>query len=352
MPAVPNLGPRGRRREPRMEVTRMKLTLARSFALAFTLAASVFTAGAQTSSPAATKWPTQPVRFIVPFPAGSAPDVLIRQVGIKLTEKWGQPVLVDNRPGGSGVIGMTALMTAPVDGSTFGFVQGSAISVAPSTIKGVSYDFQRDFVPVTLAAVTPFLLGVPADSPYKTLGEFIAAAKQKPNAIEVADNGRGTAPHLAAALLGLQSGAQFLHVHYPGGGQAMQGMLGGQTKMMVESYNIMAGNVEGGRMRILASMADRVEPGLERFPLATQTVPGAQAHGWFAVIARKGVPADILAKLNHDMGEALLLPDIVAKSRDLGVYPRPGTPEQLARFVEADRKTWQVVLDKLNIKPE
>lgn len=300
----------------------------------------------------AAKWPAQAVRFIVPFPAGSAPDVLIRLVGAKLGEKWGQGVIVDNRPGGSGVIGMNSILAAPADGYSFGFVQGSAISVAPSTIKGVSYDFNRDFVPVTLAAVAPFMLAVPGNSPHKTLADFIAAARARPQGVEVADNGRGTAPHLASALLGLQSGAQFLEVHYPGGAQAMQATLGGQTQMMVETYNVVAGNVQGGRMRILASMGDRVEPGLEAFPLASKTVPGAVAHGWFAVIAKKGVDARVLAKLNKDMNEALLLPEVVAKSRELGTYPRPGTPEQLARYIAEDRKTWQDVLDKLNIKPE
>lgn len=306
-------------------------------------------AHAQTS---VVKWPTQPVRFVVPFPAGSAPDVVIRYVGVKLTNKWGQAVIVDNKPGGSGVIGMNAILNSPNEGSTFGFVQGSAISVAPSTIKGVTYDFGRDFAPVTLAAVAPFILAVPADSPYKTLAEFMAAAKAKPQGIEVADNGRGTAPHLASALLGLQSGAQFLEVHYPGGAQAMQATMGGQTKMMVETYNVVAGNVLGGKMRVLASMGDRIEPGLEQFPLANKTVPGAVAYGWFAVIAKKGVDAAVLAKLNKDIGEALLLPDVVAKSRELGVYPRPGTPEQLTQYINEDRKTWQGVLDKLNIKPE
>ncbi|MDD2926255.1 tripartite tricarboxylate transporter substrate binding protein [Rhodoferax sp.] len=304
---------------------------------------------AQTTS---TKWPTAPVRFVVPFPAGSAPDVLIRFVGVKLTEKWGQPVIVDNKPGGSGVIGMNAILNSPADGSVFGFVQGSAISVAPSIIKGVNYDFNRDFVPVTLAAVLPFVLTVPADSPYKTLADFIAAAKAKPQSIEVADPGRGTAPHLAATLLSMQSGVQFLEVHYPGGAQSIQATLGGQTKMMVDSYNVVAGNVQGGRMRVLASMADRVEPGLEQFPLANKSVPGAAAYGWFAVIAKKGVPAAALAKMNKDMGEALLLPDVVAKSHELGTYPRPGTPEQLAQYINEDRKTWQRVLDHLNIKPE
>lgn len=298
------------------------------------------------------KWPTAPVRFVVPFPAGSAPDVLIRFVGIKLTEKWGQAVIVDNKPGGSGVIGMNAILNSPTDGSVFGFVQGSAISVAPSIIKGVNYEFNHDFVPVTLAAVLPIVLAVPADSPYKTLADFIAAAKSKPQSLEVADVGRGTTPHLASAFLGMQAGAQFLEVHYPGGAQAIQATLGGQTKMMVDSYNVVAGNVQGGRMRVLASMADRVEPGLEQFPLANKTVPGAVAYGWFAVIAKKGVAPAVLAKMNKDMGEALMLPDVVAKSRELGTYPRPGTPEQLVQYINEDRKTWQRVLDKLNIKPE
>ena len=259
---------------------------------------------------------------------------------------------MDNKPGGSGVVGMSNLLNSPADGYHFGFVQGSAISVAPSTIKGVNYDYARDFVSVTLAAVAPFVLTVPGDSPYKTLGDFMADARKQAPGLEVSENGRGTAPHLASALLAMQGQANFLHVHYPGGAQAMQGMLGGQTKMMVETFNVVAGNEAAGKVRVLASMGDRVEPGLEKFPLARSAVPGAVAHGWFAVIARKGVSAEVLAKLNKDMAEALLQPDVVAKSRELGVYPRPGTPEQLDQFIQNDRKTWQVVLDKLNIKPE
>ncbi|MBY4596935.1 tripartite tricarboxylate transporter substrate binding protein [Ottowia caeni] len=300
----------------------------------------------------AAKWPTGPVRFVVPFPAGSAPDVLIRFIGVKLAEKWGQSVVVDNKPGGSGVIGMNTILNAPADGSVFGFVQGSAISVAPSLIKGVQYEFHRDFVPITLAAVLPFVLAVPADSPYKTLADLIAAAKSSPQGIEVADVGRGTAPHLAQALLGMQAGVQFMEVHYPGGAQSIQATLGGQVKMMVDSYNVVASNVQGGRLRILASMADRPEPGLDKFPLAKQTVPGAVAGGWFAVIGKKGLDPATVARVNKDVGDVLRLPDVVAKSHELGTYPRPGTPQELAQFIDEDRKTWQSVLDKLKIRPE
>lgn len=130
-----------------------------------------------------TKWPRGPVRFVVPFPAGSAPDVLIRFIGVRLTEKWGQSIVVDNKPGGSGVIGMNTILNSPADGSVFGFVQGSAISIAPSLIKGVNYEFHRDFVPVTLAAVLPLVMAVPTDSPYKTLADLIAAAKANPKGI-------------------------------------------------------------------------------------------------------------------------------------------------------------------------
>ena len=301
---------------------------------------------------AATAWPAQPVRFVVPFPAASAPDVLIRLVGEHLSRQWGQAVVVDNRPGGSGVIGMNHLLASPADGYTVGFVQGSAISVAPSLIRGVGYDFQRDFAPITLAAAAPFMLAVPADSPYRTLADLIADARQRPEGVEVSDNGRGTAPHLAAALLGLKAGVRFLHVHYTGGAQQMQAVLGGQTRMMVETYNVIAGAVQGGRLRVLASMGDRVEPGLEAFPLARDTVPGAVAHGLFAVIAKKGVDAAVLACIHQGMGEALRDPAVLAKSRELGVYPRPGTPAQLAQVIDEDRRTWQGVLDALHIAPE
>ena len=306
--------------------------------------------GQPTHSPE--NWLTAPVRFVVPFPAGAAPDVLIRYVGTKLGERWGKPIVIDNRPGGSGSIGMNAILNAPTDGSTLGFVQGSAISLAPSLIKGVSYDFERDFSPITLAAVLPLVLAVPVDSPYKTVSDLIAAARIKPQGVEVADVGRGTAPHLAASLLGMQAGVEFLHVHYQGGAQALQGTLGGQTKMMVDSYNVVVGNVQGGKLRILATMADRVEPGLEEFPLANKDVPGAVAYGWFAVIAKKGLPPHVLAKINKDMNEVLSLPDVIAKSKEMGTYNRPGTPEELVRFVREDRRTWQRVLDRLKIMPE
>jgi tripartite-type tricarboxylate transporter receptor subunit TctC len=314
-------------------------------------AAALLALGAQAPAQAQA-WPQKPVRFIVPFPAGSAPDVMVRFLGTKLADKWGQQVLVENRPGASGVIGMQAILTAPGDGYTFGFAQGSALSVAPATIKNATYEFGRDFAPVGLVATSPFLIAVAADSPYKTLDDLVRAAKAKPGSIEIADNGRATLPHLAAALLGLNAGAEFLHVHYQGGAQAMQATLAGETKAQVEPLVTMFGMVQAGRMRVLASFGDRVEPGLEPYPLATKAFPGTDGQGWYAVVARKDTPAAVVQKANADLNEALARPDVIAKYREFAAYPRPGTPADLARFVAEDTKKWNTVVQRLGIKPE
>lgn len=219
---------------------------------------------------------------------------------------------------------MNAILNAPADGTVFGLVQGSEISLAPSLIKAVNYEFHRDVQPITLAAVLPMVFAVPAGSPYKSLTDVMEGDKIHPKGIEVADVGRGTVPHLAATLMGLRGGVDFLSVHFQGGTQARQATIGGQTEMMVGSYNVVAGNVHGGKLRVLATMADRTEPGLEQFPLAKDAAPGAIAAGWFAVVAKKDLNAAIAAKMNKDMGEALLLPEVVAGSRDLGNLQPPG----------------------------
>jgi len=295
-------------------------------------------------------WPNQPVRFVIPFPGGSTPDAMMRLLGDYLSKRWGQPVVVDNRPGASGVIGMKTILAAPANGYTFGFVQGSAISIVPSTIKDVGYDYERDFAPVILASVSPLLLAVPFNSPYHTLDDLLKSAKTKAESVEVADPGQATTPHLAAALLGIKSGARFLHVHFQGGPQALQSLIGGQTQAQIEGYNVFAPMVQSGRIRILASLGDRVEPGLESIPLASATVPEAVAYGWFGVVARKGTEASVISRLNRDFAIALREPEIVAKAREFGVYPRPSSPEDLDSHIARDRKHWDSVLKTLNIQ--
>jgi hypothetical protein len=186
------------------------------------------------------------------------------------------------------VIGVTTALNAPADGYTFLLTQGSAIVVVPRTIKGVKYDFNRDFVPVAMVATSPLVIAVRTDSPFRTLADLVQAAKTKPEAIEVADVGLYTIPHLAAANLAHNAGVRFLHMHFQGGPAAMQDTLGGHAKAVFETLGPILGMVQGGKLRVLASMSDRVEKGLEKYPLAQDTVPGAVAQGWFSLIARKG----------------------------------------------------------------
>lgn len=297
-------------------------------------------------------WPTKPVRFVIPFPGGSATDVLGRHVAHALTEKWGKQVIIDNKPGGSGVIGVSSVLNSPADGYTFLLTQGSAIVVVPRTIRGVTYDFNRDFVPVAMVATSPLMIAVPTDSPFKTLADLVAAAKAKPESMEVADVGLNTIPHLAAANLAHKAGIQFLHVHYQGGPPAITATIGGQAKAVFETLGPIRSMVEGGKLKVLASMSDRVEKGLEKYPLAKDTVPGAVAQGWFSLIARKGTNEAVVRKVNADVNEALARPNIVAKFHELGAYPRPGSPADLAAYYEADHKFWGEVIERLDIKPE
>jgi tripartite-type tricarboxylate transporter receptor subunit TctC len=323
----------------------------RDFMSSFIFAVAL-TFGAIPNAFAQDAWPTKPVRFVIPFPGGSATDVLARHVAHALSEKWSKQVVIDNKPGGSGVIGVTSVLNSPADGYTFLFTQGSAIVVVPRTIRGVTYEFNRDFVPVAMIATSPLMIAVPTDSPFKTLGDMVAAAKAKPESIEVADVGLNTIPHLAAANLAHKAGVKFLHVHYQGGPPAITATIGGQAKAVFETLGPIRSMVQGGKLKVLASMSDRVEKGLERYPLAKDTVPGAVAQGWFSLIARKGTNEAIVRKANADVNEVLAHPDIIAKFDEMAAYPRPGSPAELAAFYEADRKFWGEVIDTLDIKPE
>ena len=266
----------------------------------------------------AQNWPERPVKFIIPFPAGSAPDVLMRQLAVKLSEKWGHQLVIDNKPGGSGVIGINAVLAAPTDGYTFSYAQGSAIAIVPRTLKAATYDYKRDFVPVGLVATSPIIIAVPVDSPYKTLADLTKDAKAHPSQIDLADVGMASVPHLAAETIGLGAGVKFMHVHYQGGPPAIQATVGGQTKAVFETLGPLLGMIQGNKLRVLASMSDRVEPGLEKYPLAKSTVKDAVAQGWFAVIAKKGVDPEIIKKLNADLNDALKQPDVVEKFKEHG----------------------------------
>ena len=257
--------------------------------LGLALASTMGPAFAQATSGA--KWPTKAVRLIVPFPGGSAPDVIVRHVAQVLGNKWQQTVIVDNRPGGSGVIGLNNLLTSPVDDHTFAFTQGSAISIVPRTIKNIPFNIERDFVPVSFSMLAPLVLAVPVDSPYKSVQQFIDAAKARPGALPVADVGEYWYRHLAGESFGLNANVKFLHIHFTGGPPAIQATIGGHTEAVIEGMGPILPFVQSGRLRVLGSFGSEPYPGLEKVELISKSAPKTVIDGWFATIARKGTSA-------------------------------------------------------------
>ena len=299
-----------------------------------------------------TRWPNKPVRIIIPFPGGSAPDVIVRHVAQVLTEKWKETVIVDNRPGGSGVIGLNNLLTSPVDDHTFAFTQGSAISIVPRTIKNIPFNVDRDFVPVSFSMLAPIELAVPVDSPYKTVKEFIDAARRKPESVTIADVGSYSYPHLAGEFMGLNAGVKFLHIHFQGGPPAIQATIGGHTQAVIEGMGPLYPHVQSGRLRILGSFGDRVYPGLEKVELIKDTAPGTTIDGWFATIARKGTSAGVIERLNAAINDSMDTPEVQKALKEQVLLAHRGPPADLKNFIDKENARWSVVMDKLGVKPE
>ena len=303
-------------------------------------------------APAASVWPTKPVKFVVPFPAGSPPDYAIRSITERLASRWGQPVLVENRPGASGIIGVNTALQAPADGHTFLFAQGSALSIVPRTVKGVQFDYKRDFVPVALAAIAPIVLAVRADDELNKFEDLIALAKAQPEKIDMGNPGKATIPHLAAEVIGLNAKVKFYPIYFQGGPAAVAALLGKNIRVVVDGYGAVQSQVAAGKLKVLAVMADQVYPGLEAFALTTRVVPDTAVMGWFGVYARKGTEEAVVAKVNADMNAALNSPDIVAKFREIGTYIKSGPPAALDAFTVSEQKFWAEKLEALGIKPE
>ncbi|GGX25236.1 hypothetical protein GCM10007242_36150 [Pigmentiphaga litoralis] len=318
--------------------------------IALALASTVAPAFAQTASGA--KWPTKPVRLIVPFPGGSAPDVIVRHVAQVLGEKWKQTAIVDNRPGGSGVIGLNNLLTSPVDDHTFAFTQGSAISIVPRTIKNIPFNIERDFVPVSFSMLAPLVLAVPVDSPYKSVQQFIDAAKARPGALPVADVGVYSYPHLAGEFFGLNANVKFLHIHFTGGPPAIQATIGGHTEAVIEGMGPILPFVQSGRLRVLGSFGSEPYPGLEKVELISKSAPKTVIDGWFATIARKGTSASVIERLNADINQAMDAPEVQRALKEQVLFARKGPPSDLKKWIDDENAKWGVVMDRLGIKPE
>ena len=312
-------------------------------------------AGAQTPTPvaaAAAAWPTKPVRLIVPFPAGAAPDVIARLLAERLTAVWGQAVVVDNRPGAGGITGMSQLVQATADGYTLGFVPAAVVTLTPQLFKNPQFSIDTQLVPVGAVGTSPMMIVVPQASPVKTLAGLIADAKAQPGKLNFAAAQTNSLPHLTGEMLGRTTQASFYTVPYSGSATATTALLSGEVAFGVDGLPALAQYVQGGRLRALAVTSRDRLPGFESVPTAGETLAGFESVGWFGLFARTGTPAGIVDHVNRDLNAVLQQPALIARLAELGVYPQPGSPQAFGDFVRTQRVAWKKVVDDLGLQPQ
>lgn len=313
-------------------------------ALALAMAAPAF---AQTAG-----YPDKPIHIIVPYPPGGFNDTLARTLGIKLQAAWGQPVVVDNKPGGATVIGLEAMVKAPADGYTLAIIPFS-FAVNPYLIAKLPYDANKDFAPITLAASTANLLVVPAASPYNTMKDLLAAAKAKPGSLSYASTGIGSSNHLSMEKFKQIAGVDMVHVAYKGSAPAVADLLGGHVQVMFDNISNVLPHVKSGKLKALAVTTPVRSPMTPDVPTVIEAgVPGYEVGVWFGVAAPAATPKPIVDKLHAEIVKILQMPDVKEKFSAQGVDSIGSTPEQFTAHVQAQSAMWGKVVKDAGIKVE
>jgi len=302
---------------------------------------------------AAQSWPTKPVRFILSQPAGSSPDIVARLLGDRLSRLWGQAVVVENRPGGQNVIGAQAAARAPADGYSFYYGTTAALVINSYTLKTMPYDPVKDFIPVGMIGLSPFLIAANPGFPAKTIAELIAMGKAEPGKISMATEGQKTFGGMVGEMLQATAGAKFLHVPYSGVGPGIQDTIAGRTQITVQAAAAAMRFVTSGQLRAIAVSGSGPLPELPNVPTIASTYPGFDYVGWHALVAPAGTPREIVQRVNRDMDQVLKDPEIVKRLADLGpITEGAGTPESLGQFLAAERTRWAKLVKDVGIQPE
>jgi tripartite-type tricarboxylate transporter receptor subunit TctC len=299
---------------------------------------------------AAQSWPQKPVRFIVPFPPGGATDISARLLGEKLTQIWGQTVVIENRGGAGGGVGAAEAARATPDGYTLFFPSGSVVTANQHIYERMNYDPEKDFIPVTNVVSGPQVLTVPASSPYKTVKELIDAARAQPGKLTFGHAGIGSQTHLAAENFVWQAKIDAIAVPYKGEGPGLAGLVGGETTFFVGNLAASIGHITGGRLRALGVTSKTEAPQLPGVPPIAKTVPGFENTGWFGIVAPAGTPKDVVQKVYRDTKRALEATDLKARLYVQGLAPVGNTPEQMGRAMKEETALWARVVKERKIR--
>jgi tripartite-type tricarboxylate transporter receptor subunit TctC len=299
---------------------------------------------------AAQAFPNKPIRWILPYPPGGGSDTIARPVARKLSENIGQQVVVDNRGGAGGNIGMEVAARAAPDGYTIVMGLTAQLAVNPALYQKIPYDPIRDFEPITLLANGAYLLVAHPSLPAKTMKEVIAIAKKRPDEILYASSGNGSGAHLASELLNNMTGIKLKHVPYKGGGPALVDTISGQTQLLFATPIASAGHLAAGRLRAIAvSTTKRVSSMPDVPTVAESGVPGFDAGVWYAMLAPKGTPREIINRLNEEFRKVLGDPAIRSFLTKSGVDPDGSTPEELGKYIRSELAKWAKVVKSSNI---
>ena len=322
---------------------------ARSFVAAAVCAAvTLYAAGA-----AAQAWPAKPIRLMVPFPPGGSTDIVARIVAQKLSERLGQPIVIENRGGAGGTIGTAVIAKSPPDGYNLTVASTSTHVVAPGVYARLDYDPVKDFAPVGLMAVSPYLLVVNPAVPAKSLQELVALARKQPGKLNYASAGVGSTTQLAMEMLKSASGTFMLHIPYNGNGPAGTALIGGQVEVLFGSLPALLPHAKSGRARALAVGTPKRSPSLPEIPTVAELgYPGFDASLWLAIMAPAGTPPPIIERLNKEIVALVSAADTREAFDKAGTEPLTGTPADLAAMIRDGLPKYAQIIKTAGIKPE
>lgn len=316
-------------------------TLARIAGL-LTFAAAAATASAQT-------YPSKPIKLIVPYATGGFTDALARQLAQKFSESMGQSVIVENKPGASTIIGVSAAAKAPADGYTLLLTTG-AMTINPHLFPKLPYDAERDFAPIGRVVDLPYVLVAHPSLPVNSFKEFLAYAKANPDKINFGTPGNGTVPHLGMQLLEDAARISVQKVHYKGNGPALTDLVGGQINLLLDGLQQPLPFITSGKLKVLAAASLKRLPSLPDVPTISETFPGFESGTWYQLLAPAGTPAPIIARLNAEIEKFTKDPALRDKMLSQGGIMHSSTPQELAAYSKAETKRWGEIISKAGIK--
>ena len=299
------------------------------------------------------EWPARPVKFIVSQASGTSPDITARYLADRLARLWNQQVLIENRPGGQNVPGAQAAARSPADGYNYFYATSAAIVGNPHTFKHLPYDPEKDFTPVAMIAKSPMVVAVNPAVGAKTLAELVALERAQPGKFAAANEGAKTFSGMMSQMLNQTAGMRLLQVPYSGVSPAILDTIAGRTQVVLVSSAALLPFLKRGELRALAVSAGKRVRGLEDVPALTETYPGFEYVGWFALLAPAGTPAVVVQRVNRDMDRVLTDPEVAQRLFDLGlVNEGAGTAESLNEFLRAERARWAKLVKDIGLQPE